>query len=120
MRGAAAIRLCQLNAFFLFMRQVLTSSQTGRGSFFLTQRRHHVCVIAVDAETCCSIARVVEFYNSGRRVMLPLATFMQRVAYQPYANQVFFGSDWRKANLSRVTLTTTRLQAPLSCRRNRA
>lgn len=52
--------------------------------------------------------------------MLPLATFMQRVASQPYANQVFFGSDWRKANISRVTLTTTRLQAPLSCRRNRA
>ena len=41
--------------------------------------------------------------------MLPLATFMQRVASQPYANQVFFGSDWRKANISRVTLTTTRL-----------
>ena len=52
--------------------------------------------------------------------MLPLATFMQRVACQPYVNQVFFGSDWRKANNSRVTLTTTRLRTPLSCRRNRA
>lgn len=42
--------------------------------------------------------------------MLPPATFMQRVACQPYANLLSATPDWRRANNSRVTLTTTRLQ----------
>jgi hypothetical protein len=76
-------------SFCVYETEILTSSQTVQDYFFLTQRRHHVCVIAVDAETCFSIVRVHECYNSGGRVMLPLATFMQRVACQPYVNQVF-------------------------------
>lgn len=41
--------------------------------------------------------------------MLAPGTFMQRVAFQPYANHNTAVPDWRKPNNSRVTLTTTRL-----------
>lgn len=40
--------------------------------------------------------------------MLPLATFMQRVGCQPYANQRVCMPDWCGASTSRVTFTTTR------------
>lgn len=79
--------------------------------FLLTQQSHHVCLIAVISRHVvllrgCSTAIIqedelcfpLEIYAAGRLSDLR----------EPGPDEL----DWRKANNSRVTLTTTRLRQP--------